>query len=1327
MRGLTVLGLLAWFCQSVFADEFPLEWNATYPTDVPYEVELETGKIGTGNFVVLADGVRLPTAMFDGRAPGTSVLRFAPPAGTRRLVCRSLPKSGLACDSSIIDNLFAGALDSANQSRWVLPKGVVARIENDGLCFSADATAEQKAYLAYSVPVPKGLAGKPAKLEVDVSNRSRLAWGGMLYVQQLDSDGEALPEALTDVRWTSHMRPAGKLVRYRESGRIHPRAATLQLRIELRRLRVRFDDHGLPITDVSLTFPKLSLSRLAVRAAATLPFPKYDDAFFGAGSSGAVDDFSFRLGGAEQKAFWYQTRTRAAWSQHYQFRNERELAFPSGAGTVEAWFRPDWSALKSLQKEKGADVRPVTLFDAWQGFREVEGIKADRTMLRLDYDPTQRRFALQIRDYKDKHYASDWREQIELPEGMWTHVAVQWEPGAKAELFIDGRKKASLAIPEWQAAPIADKSIPIVNDLWAMELFFGCRGETARLWRAPGRQDPFFEGEGDALRVSFGRRYSGDFTPEVRPRFDESTCSLFDFDRTFDGRCGGYGFVPGCVRALKDRVDHRLRFADGRSIRYYSEEIADNNNPFKVLDPLNYPVIASASDHRASRMPRQKSVLARPGEKFAVECPAESVPDFVEISNKDGKSPVQYPIVVNCGRMDPRSFGDLADSMRGQGLSDREKANKVFQYAISSSDYFMNHQVYFCPGSDNPQSACNEPMVMLNSYCGFECGPLNNLAANMFTMVADCPASAVRGYAHAFQEVFFDGRNHIYDLSWQRFFPAMDNETSAGLSEMEDQPGIFNRIKMSADHFIRKGTRGHGVHDPAYVEKRAMTLNPGETFRLTYANDGQMNNLQSQRIGGRWGTKAIPRDSFDYTQIAGAKASDRWVLRVDRIFPHYSTGVLLFDGVPSPDNPAFSALGKDAFTYRMRSCYPVVWAQYAAYAADGEAVPLDVSTDNGRTWRALPSGKDGVSSIEYMVKARHDYLVRVNAPIQSVRRFAARTEVEVNSRTYPGFLRPGRNELTYKAASPESVRVTLGWREKGKEIVFEGAMSSGTMPGFERSLVLLDPAVAMEIPVKGVSPAAKARTYGRVSAGLENGLLTISYNSRESAAFRHGDDLPKSVSEFPAFAAVDVVDGGAVKTLTVIVSPGALMLKAADATLSGKAAFAMADDDSVHARVLFRNRGDRASFACPKLPGGRYLVLALARFAAHDKSVRLCLVDPLNPKKSYRIARDENAMVDYLDACYGQKGGRSRWKWDCAGYGDEWGQGAKSWSIRRWEFPDGLDHIDFISERNEGILAELAGVLVLPEPDNEALCEITKVLFGLNCDPFHIWGTRKDL
>ena len=59
---------------------FPLEWNETYDTTVPYEVEVIPAKIGLPEgqeFTVLADGNGISVARFSGKLEGSVRLRFS--------------------------------------------------------------------------------------------------------------------------------------------------------------------------------------------------------------------------------------------------------------------------------------------------------------------------------------------------------------------------------------------------------------------------------------------------------------------------------------------------------------------------------------------------------------------------------------------------------------------------------------------------------------------------------------------------------------------------------------------------------------------------------------------------------------------------------------------------------------------------------------------------------------------------------------------------------------------------------------------------------------------------------------------------------------------------------------------------------------------------------------------------------------------------------------------------------------------------------------------------------------------------------------------------
>jgi hypothetical protein len=112
----------------VAAATFPLEWNATYDTSVPREVEILPAKLaGMGlmragdGFKVLADGQPLAVKALDGKEPGSVRLRFTVPSGTKALTCETSPNGAKVGASD--GGLFAGAL--AGTSGWRFTGGTV--------------------------------------------------------------------------------------------------------------------------------------------------------------------------------------------------------------------------------------------------------------------------------------------------------------------------------------------------------------------------------------------------------------------------------------------------------------------------------------------------------------------------------------------------------------------------------------------------------------------------------------------------------------------------------------------------------------------------------------------------------------------------------------------------------------------------------------------------------------------------------------------------------------------------------------------------------------------------------------------------------------------------------------------------------------------------------------------------------------------------------------------------------------------------------------------------------------------------------------------------
>ena len=1286
---------------ALIASVFPLEWNPTFPAGIPYEVEVSREKLGAANFAVKADGVALPVEMKDSAAPGCVRLRFTVPNGTARLTGETIENCAAPVPSKPADNLFFGALE--NPDAWTLPQGVSLRREKGGVLLMAGSSAAPSARAFCEVPVPVGLAGRNARQDIDVTSRSAMVWSGELQIDQLDAEGALLPETLVDWRWTTHMRPVGKLTRYRNAGRIHPRAARLRLNVELRRPDVQFDMNGERIIDAAKTNPSLFVSRIEVRPAEELPFPKWSDSFFGPGVSDEKGDTSFVSGGAGRHAFFFQTRTRGCWSNAVQFRNECDLAFPSGAGTSEAWFRPNGSA-----------IGDVVLFQGYQGYSSLKANPEPRRIFELSCDRARRKMSLFISDWRGRSFSRSFGD-VSVPEDEWTHVALQWSPGSVAEVFVGGRSVGELPIPGFEATPIGDESIANVNDLWVTELFVGASAQAARC-ADDSTGMPLFEGLIDNVRASTGCRYSGAFAPRratFRP--DLETRALFTFDRTFDGvQGGGFGQVPACVEAREDRVAHRLATENG-VVQYFSEEIAPSADSARTFRKDNYTCLPQPSDFRMAYAGAKRSFVVKVGEEMRITMPPRFRMDYVEVVNRSDV-PLEKFVVLGEGRPDPRSFGDLAKSLVRPGMSDRERADAAFQYVLGATDYFINRPVRFPADSDLPRSVCNDAIVHLNAYCGLECGYLNNLAANMSSSVAGCPASQAAGYGHSFHQVFFDGKDHIYAIALQKFFTAFDNETAASLEDGESQPGIFRRTGRSADNFIRKGTRvrgGHGANDPRYEERCAPTLNPGESFRVWRRNDGRMNNLHFWPKRGRFtGVRRGP-DEYDYTKLVNAAGDDALVLRRDRLFPDYATGMLSFDGCPTSGNPAFVARAGGRFAYRVRTTLPVVWGAYAAWRGDGSTIGLSLSTDGGRSFRPLPAGSDGGVSLEYRIKAHDGFLIGMECAASEVARFRARTEVQMNPRTYSGWLTPGENTFRIAAVSGAEAEVTFAWGEPKKEIAAAGGSFSGAVPGCERQLFALDPANGLSIAVSGISSSAKVATHGRVAAKLEGGILHVGYDPSARPLFLRGDDNPETRSEFPCFAAVDLEEDGAVRTLTFLVAPDVRLVQAPEAKPIGGAELRAADASSPQPRYWCARRGDGASFRVGPLPEGEYAVFALVRFPYSCGAGSGAFAIDGNP-----VGRYVNSSSDFQFARFGIPGGRSRWKWDC-GSRPDLQLAYNGWIIRNFS-PPANGAYDVVLDGDCADGAEIAALLVVRAPALEPRLDLRRMLFGIDCDPAHV-------
>ena len=101
--------------------------------------------------------------------------------------------------------------------------------------------------------------------------------------------------------------------------------------------------------------------------------------------------------------------------------------------------------------------------------------------------------------------------------------------------------------------------------------------------------------------------------------------------------------------------------------------------------------------------------------------------------------------------------------------------------------------------------------------------------------------------------------------------------------------------------------------------------------------------------------------------------------------------------------------------------------------------------------------------------------------------------------------------------------------------------------------------------------------------------------------------------------------------------------------------------------------------------------------------------------KSTDAGSSHNLGCNYKRTRFGRPGGPANFKWD---YPWQSGTGYPYPTIRVAEYP-AADGIRFRSWSNAET-AEIAAVLVVPDPSRDLRCDLTKVLCGLNCDPWRI-------
>ena len=1281
--------------------KFDLEWNCKNDTTIPYEISIDRIKLdklagipqnaAIKAVAVTADGDKeIDTKIIPGNSKGEDVLRFTVPAGTKKLyaVAGSSEKK-LSCINTT-DNIAEGALNEADKWKKSIPEIKFYSSDNK---LNIEVNKFDRSTAKYVIDLPEGYAGTPAVFELVLKSRSKLTWGGAIRVEQYDKKGKLLPESLTEPRWISHMRVPDVVTHYQEYGFFHKDAKRIAVTFEFLAVRHSFDNHGRVYKKSSDSLPRLEISKLAIRKAQELPFPSYNNKLFAKGVSEKCGDTALVLDG--KTIFHYSPNSHAVYSEAKLIKSDKECFWPFNDATVEAWVNPQWK-----KREKTEFV----LLDARNNYGPRPKNKAIRqkvnSLFTVSYVPLKGAWNITVYDGTDKAHKFTFKHKIDIKK--WTHVAVQYGK-CGVECFINGKKVFSNNKFKYVQRKIKPE-FPS-NDQIAQVVAVGNTAAKAR-----DRMGSSPQALVDLVRISGGKRYSENFTPAKELQLDKDTFALFNFDRSIDGKtANGLGIVYGSINSTTRFLKERTFACNGKTVQYYPEKLQDSANPTIVLNKNTYPVVPSVKDFKAARKNNVVKYSAAAGSRKELNIPANTHMDYIEIACPDDVKELAHPILIANEELDTRSFGDIADSLKNIKISEYERANLLFNLVLSASDYFMTHQASILPHSNKPRHSSYLALSLFNSYCGFECGPLNNMAANMLSCSGSMPATQTSGYGHSFQQVFFDGKNHVYDLSAQQFFPAADNETPASLKELDRENGVFNRWNRGSASFTRQGfTRGYSRHVPGMQKRIAYNLHPGEKARFYFYNDGNYNDIQMNRCIDK---RAVhPNDPFPYpleyrlAQKAPAEVvSTEQLYQVYRPFPHYSNAYFTFSGKPSKTNKAFAKITDSDFCYPVELPYPIVAASYKAVTVDGKDADIEISTDGGKSFRKLVTDANGIAT--YAVRARQAYYIKVKAPIDKVAKFDAYTEVMFNSRVQNCKLKEGKNSILFKTEEGAKADIVIAYRNDVKEIIVKDAPYSGAMPGFERQITAVEPGKSVSHAVEGISSKAVVTTSNGISAKLDNGTLIITAK----------DGLASTRVEN-----VLINDNGAKKEVAVIVSENIRLALAKDAKLVKGSTLKTANANCIQDCAVVKSSGNKVVFNFNEIPAGDYTIWVLSRMNTKDTSARTSrkgdgqdLSVVLPDGKLVPSITGINVGTEFYKAKYGS--GKGRFRWDAPIDNDH---NKFPYFSPRWTALDKCSSITLQMNKRHEI--EIAAILVTPRTDNATRCELVKVLCGLNYEPWKI-------
>jgi hypothetical protein len=413
--------------------------------------------------------------------------------------------------------------------------------------------------------------------------------------------------------------------------------------------------------------------------------------------------------------------------------------------------------------------------------------------------------------------------------------------------------------------------------------------------------------------------------------------------------------------------------------------------------------------------------------------------------------PASYsPRVVSAHNADAYSMRTFRQFHRWRDLQGDALAWEVYKY-LADTRTGLFHMNDVLEGRDvlNEYESIRDPVKIINVYGYAYCGIFGPLMAGIWDGMGCGKARmlAMPSWNHSTCEVFYDDKWHYMDIDVRAVF-RRDDGSLASMDDAQHDPSLWknhgplffpNDALDATRKIYEKETVGHRHKFDFSGHTMDYVLRQGETFTRWWNPQGGRWHHCDIYNREEWLRKLIeqsprgPKPNHRQFTIHN-HGNGRFVYR-----PNLTNRSSDFvDGVYDSKNarPGSGGLtlvepGEGCAIFEVRSPYiivPIVGdfetmdddREASVVEIDGAGLSLQLSTDNGMTWKDVKavSGRETLD-LTRNVAGRYAYLLKIVMKGQpdkaAVRSLGITTWVQVAPASLPS-LRKGRNEMEYRAA-----------------------------------------------------------------------------------------------------------------------------------------------------------------------------------------------------------------------------------------------------------------------------------------------------------------------